>query len=370
MNITITQIIDRFTATPIGHNELSLLPTHEDGSLTVTGLASLDEAQNGDLTFAENLDRLKELKHSLAVAAFVPLSALEMLSQDHCQTILIPVKNPQACFLELLTEFRQPPRTGMVGIDPRAIISPSARIGHDCTIYPNVFIDAQAVIGDRCVLHPGVTIGPGCQLGNDVTLYPHVVLYAQSVLGDRVTIHAHAVIGADGFGYRFEAGAFQKLPHMGSVQIDHDVEIGACTTIDRAMIGKTIIGTGTKIDNLVMVAHNCQVGRHNVYASQVGLAGSVTTGDYVRMGGQSGIKDHIRVGNQVSISACSGLMHDVEDGQTVIGQPAGPEKTQKKILMSVQRLPEMRDQLKALARRIELLEKQNSPSSEPIVKAA
>ncbi len=326
--------------------------------LAISNLSSLDQAQNGDLTFADDAEKLPQIVSSLASAVLVPKKQASLLEGYAGGPALLLVDHPQAAFLSILKQFRPQYSSEMSGIDPRAIISPTAKIGLNCTIYPGVFIDGHTTIGDNCVLYPGVTIGPGCVIGNDVTLYPQVVLYAGMYIGHRVILHANAVIGADGFGFRFEKGHFDILPHYGRVRIEDDVEIGACTTIDRAMITETVIGQGTKLDNLVMIGHNCQIGQHNVYASQVGLAGSITTGNYVRMGGQAGLKDHLKIGHGSSLASRSGLMHDIPDGETFIGLPAGPEREQKKILMLVQRLPEMREQLKAMNKQVESLTKQ------------
>ncbi len=352
MSVAVSHFATQFNAT--------LIPGSVGAAdqLSISNLASLDHVQAGELTYADNADKIAQLAASKATAAFVPKKIAAQLTSYTGGPILMLVDQPQACFLAVLKEFRPQHTSEMAGIDPRGIISNTAKLGADCMIYPGVFIDAHAVIGDRCVLYPGVTIGPGCVLGDDVILYPQVVLYAGTQLGHRVIIHANAVIGADGFGYRFEQGRFEKLPHYGKVRVEDDVEIGACTTIDRAMISETVIGQGTKLDNLVMIGHNCQIGQHNVYASQVGLAGSITTGNYVRMGGQAGLKDHLKIGHGSALASRSGLMHDIPDGETFIGLPAGPEREQKKVLMLVQRLPEMRDQLKAMTKQVESLTQQ------------
>ena len=184
------------------------------------------------------------------------------------------------------------------------------------------------------------------------------MLYQDVTLGDRVIIHSGAVIGADGFGYRFTEGRFVKIPQLGSVEIHADAEIGACTTIDRGAIGPTIVGAGTKLDNLVMIAHNCELGRHNVFASQVGLAGSCTTGDYVRLAGQVGIKDHVRLNSGCMVGAKGGVHRDIPEGEIWIGYPATPEAEQKRLVFSLKRVPEMRDRVRVMEKQIALLTKQ------------
>ena len=210
--------------------------------------------------------------------------------------------------------------------------------------------------GRGCDIYPGVVIGPGCRLGDEVILYPQVVLYADVSVDDRAIIHAHAVIGADGFGYRFAHGRFEKIPQLGTVHIEADVEIGAGTTIDRGAIGATVIGEGSKLDNQIMIGHNCELGKHNVFAAQVGLAGSCTTGDYVRIGGQVGIKDHVRLNTGCSIGAKGGVHKDLPAGETWIGYPATPETEQKKLQFAVHRLPQLREQVKKLSAELAALQ--------------
>ena len=209
-------------------------------------------------------------------------------------------------------------------------------------------------------------IGDGCSIGDSSTLHPRVVLYPDVEIGERVVLHAGVVVGADGFGYRFRDGRFEKIPQLGSVRIENDVEIGANSTIDRGMIGPTVIGEGTKLDNLIMVAHNCQIGKHNVFASQVGLAGSTSTGDRVRIGGQAGIADHIHIGTGVSLAASSAVHKDVPDGEIWAGYPARPAEESFRILMVQGKLPEMRTKLRALEKQVQRLtaELGQNPDSE------
>ena len=268
---------------------------------------------------------------------------------------VIVVADTQAAFQKLLPLFRKirgrPQRT----ISPHSWIDATAQIGIDCHIAAGVTIGEDAVIGSNCDLHPGVVIGAGCRIGDNTILHANAVLYHDVIIGNRVIIHSGAVIGADGFGYRFTEGRFEKIPQLGTVHVHDDVEIGACTTIDRGAIGPTVIGAGTKLDNLVMIAHNCEVGQHNVFASQVGMAGSSSTGDYVRLGGQAGIRDHIRVNSGCSVGAKSGVLKDIPAGETWLGAPAAHESEQKRLLIAMKRIPDMRDQLKALDKQVAAL---------------
>jgi UDP-3-O-[3-hydroxymyristoyl] glucosamine N-acyltransferase len=213
-----------------------------------------------------------------------------------------------------------------------------------------------SVIGDNTTVHAGVVIGRWCRLGEQVTIHPHAILYDDTIVGNRVTIHANAVIGADGFGYRTHEGRHVKVPQLGWVELQDDVEIGACTTIDRGTFGPTRIGAGTKIDNLVMIGHNCQIGKHNLLCSQVGIAGSSTTGDYVVMAGQVGVADHITIGDRVVILAKSGVPGNIPANSQVLGSPARPHKEQVRILMTMEKLPEIRKELLKIKKHLGLEE--------------
>jgi len=339
-----------------------------DTALPITGGASLESAKPGDLSFVQDSRQLIRLKDCRAAA----LLTTSELAQDPrlAPFVRVIVRDPAAAFSIILQRL-QPARSRPArGIAPTACISSSATIGANCYVGPGAVIGDNVVIGSGCDVHPGVVIGPGCRLGNDVVLHPNVVLYADVSVDDRTIIHAGAIIGADGFGYRFADGRFEKIPQLGTVHIQDDVEIGACTTIDRGAIGATIIGAGTKIDNQVMVAHNCEIGRHNVFAAQVGLAGSCTTGDYVRLGGQVGIKDHIRLNTGSSVGAKGGVHKDVPAGETWIGYPATPEAEQKKLVFAVHRLPQLRDQVKQLSAELAALRDEVARLREPNSHAA
>jgi UDP-3-O-[3-hydroxymyristoyl] glucosamine N-acyltransferase len=214
----------------------------------------------------------------------------------------------------------------------------------------------RTVIGRDCDIYPGAVIGDGCRLGDLVSIHPNAVLYADVVVGNRVAIHAGAIIGADGFGYRLVEGCHKKLPHFGTVRIEDDVEVGASTTIDRGMIGATVVGEGTKLDNLVMIAHNCELGKHNLFVSQSGLAGSVTTGNHVVCAGQVGVADHVHLGEGCVIGPKSGVHKDIPAGERCIGSPAAPESEARRTLMAQKYVPETRKQVRELTSRIAELE--------------
>ena len=240
------------------------------------------------------------------------------------------------------------------GIDRLASVHPGARVGEGASIFPFACVGEGSTLGARCQVHSGAVVGRNCRLGDVVILYPHAVLYDGTVLGDRVIVHANAVLGADGFGYRLQGGRHVKVPQLGSVELGDDVEIGACTTIDRGTFQVTRVGEGTKIDNLVMVGHNCQIGRHNLFVSQVGVAGSCSTGDYVVLAGQVGIADHVHIHDGAQIGARSGVMRDVPGGQRFLGAPARPEGEEKRILLCLDRLPELSRDVRRLKRQLGL----------------
>jgi UDP-3-O-[3-hydroxymyristoyl] glucosamine N-acyltransferase len=268
---------------------------------------------------------------------------------------VIEVDDPMAAFLAVRSHLSGGPRARWTGIHPQSSVAPSARIGQDVAIYPFAYVGEDAAIGDGTTLHPGAVIGAGCTLGRDCVIHPNAVLYPNVILGDRVEVHAGTVLGGDGFGYRMMGGRHVKIPHSGRLVVGDDVEVGSNCTIDRATFEATRIGEGTKIDNLVMIGHNNQIGRHNVLCGQVGIAGSCSTGDYVTMAGQAGIKDNTKIGNGVVVGAQAGVHRNVPDGQHVLGSPAIPGREQRRIFQMIARLPEMHRQLRELSAQIALL---------------
>jgi UDP-3-O-[3-hydroxymyristoyl] glucosamine N-acyltransferase len=252
---------------------------------------------------------------------------------------LIGVPDALGAFIVVMQHLHAPAPAPRHGIDSLASIHSAAVVGPDTNVLPFAVIGDGTRIGARCTVHSGAVIGRNCVIGDDVVIYPRVVLYDGVVLGDRVIVHAGAVLGADGFGFRLRDGRHQKVPQFGNVEIEDDVEIGACTTIDRGTFQATRIGRGTKIDNLVMIGHNCQIGRHNLLAGQVGIAGSTDTGDYVVMGGQVGVIDHLHIADGTLIAAQSGVMKNSLVGQRLFGCPARPDRDAKRGLINVDRLP-------------------------------
>jgi UDP-3-O-[3-hydroxymyristoyl] glucosamine N-acyltransferase len=319
-----------------------------DGATRLTGFAPAETARDGDLTFADNQEHFVAAEQSAAAAILVPVGF------SSTRKVLIRVPNARIAVARLLPVFF-PPDAHPQGIHPGAIIDPSARVDATAHVGPNCVIDAGVQIGPRSVLLGGNYVGRDCRLGEDVCLFPNVVLYAKTVIGHRVVIHAGTVIGSDGYGYVFDEGRHRKVLQVGQVIIHDDVEIGANAAIDRAALGATVIGAGTKIDNLVHVAHNVVMGRHCLVMGQVGFAGSTHLGDYVIIASQSGIAGHLKLGQQAMIGAKSGVMRDIPDGGKVLGIPAMPDKQAKRQIIAVQQLPEMIHRLRELEKQVAAL---------------
>jgi UDP-3-O-[3-hydroxymyristoyl] glucosamine N-acyltransferase len=328
-----------------------------DADRAICNAAAIESAGPDAVTFVLDESHVSRLQACRAGAVILNAKIAAGVAVSP-KTSQIVVSDPHAAFQQILPKFRKIRGRPARGISPHAHISPSAKVGADCYVGPGACIGDEVEIGNGCDIHPGAVIGPGCRLANDVIVHPNAVLYQDVTLGNRVIIHSGAVIGADGFGYRFTEGRFVKIPQLGTVEIHDDAEIGACTTVDRGAIGPTIVGAGTKLDNLIMIGHNCELGKHNVFASQVGLAGSCTTGDYVRLGGQVGVKDHVRLNSGCMVGAQSGIHKDIPEGEIWIGYPATPEAEQKRLVFSLKRVPEMRDQMRTLVKQVEELMKQ------------
>jgi UDP-3-O-[3-hydroxymyristoyl] glucosamine N-acyltransferase len=317
-----------------------------DSGLVVTAARPLGEVEAGEITFIDGDKHVSQFHACPAAAAVAPLS-LPLNGKT-----LIQVADPLAAFVTIVRRLHGRPELPVHGIDPRAAVDPSVALGAEPSVHAFACIGAGSVLGDRCRIHSGVSIGRDCRIGHDVTVHPNAVLYDGTVVGDRAVIHANAVLGADGFGYRFQGGTHVKVPQQGRVVIGADVEIGACSTIDRGTFGSTTIGEGTKIDNLVQVGHNCRVGKHNVFVSQLGMAGSCSTGDFVVIAGQVGVADHVHIGAGAVIGAKAGVVKDIPAGQRTLGAPATPEREQKRILMSLERLPEMRKDIRKIKQQL------------------
>ncbi len=332
-----------------------------DGSVSIRSARPVAEAGPGDITFIENERFVKLLRSSPASAAIVGPHFNVGKNAVGSSLAVIEVDDPMSAFLAVRTHLIGQPKPRWTGIHPQAWVAPTALIGTGVAIYPFAYVGDAAIIGNGTTLHPGAVIGDGCQLGRDCIVHPNAVLYQDVILGDRVEIHSGSVLGGDGFGYRQADGRHVKIPHSGRLQVENDVEVGSNCTIDRATFETTRIGEGTKIDNLVMIGHNNQIGRHNLLCGQVGIAGSCTTGDHVVMAGQAGIKDNTQIGDRVIVGAQAGVHRNVPDGQNVLGSPAIPIREQRRIFQMIARLPDMHRQLRDLAAKVTTLFEALSP---------
>lgn len=316
-----------------------------DESTMLTGFSPADSAREGDLTFAENPAFFQRAGQSHASAILV--------AEDYGESgkTLIRVSNARVAFARVLPLFFPEP-SFTPGIHPTAVVAESAQIDPTAHIGPHCHVGERVVVGTGVVLQGGNFVGDECILGTGTRLFPRVVLYSRVTLGQRVRIHSGTVIGADGFGYVFDAGEHRKVPQVGQVIIHDDVEVGANCTIDRAALGATVIGRGTKIDNLVQIAHNVTLGEHSVIVAQVGIAGSTKVGSYTTVAGQVGIAGHLRIGDRVTIAAQSGVMHHIPEGQKWLGSPAQPDRVTKRQLLAIERLPELLRRVGEIERRL------------------
>ena len=329
-----------------------------DGQLPISGAASLSDAGPGHITFADREQMLKQLEGTQVAAVIVPRDVVPI------ETPYIAVDNPRNAFTEIVNRFRPPRAQTRIGISPAAHVSPSAILSNDVDVHPGAVIGDDVTIGQGSTIHAGANIMAGCQVGENVTIYPRAVLYADTVVGDRCIIHAGAILGADGFGYDTIDRVHQPIPQIGIVEIGNDVEVGANTTIDRATFGSTRIGDGTKIDNLVMIGHNCQIGKHNLLCANVGIAGSTTTGDYVVMAGQVGVRDHCEIASGVQIGAQSGVSENLTEPGRYLGSPAIPARQEIQLLMSRRKLTENGRRLRRLEKQVESLASSQDAASE------
>ncbi|HSQ92021.1 MAG TPA: UDP-3-O-(3-hydroxymyristoyl)glucosamine N-acyltransferase [Nitrospiraceae bacterium] len=316
---------------------------------TVTKLAGFEEAGPNDLTFVTG-DRMIKAGGPIVAGALLAHRRLAEITNPH-----IVVANPTLAFAQVAQAFFcpiSPPR----GIDPTVVRGVDTQVDSDVSIWPGVTLGDRVTIGARVTLYPGVFIGDDSTIGDDTLLYPNVVVREGCTIGARVIIHSGTVIGSDGFGYVQDQGRHFKIPQLGGVTIEDDVEIGANAAVDRATLGQTIIKQGTKIDNLVQIAHNVTIGAHSILVAQVGIAGSTRVGHHVMIGGQAGLADHIVIGDQVMIAARAGVNRSLESNQIVSGAPVMPHEVWIKAQAVIPRLPELRQTIRTLEERMKQLE--------------
>jgi UDP-3-O-[3-hydroxymyristoyl] glucosamine N-acyltransferase len=325
-----------------------------DATTRVTGFSPADRSKPGDLTFAENENYLQRAEGSAATAVIV-----EGRSRTPSSKVLIRVANVRVAYARVLPLFT-PEKEFAAGIHATAVVASSAEIDPTAHVGPGCVVGENVRIGAGSVLEALDFVGDNSRLGDGVRLFPNVTLYDKTEVGDRVRIHSGCVVGSDGFGYVQEDGSQIKVPQVGNVIIRDDVELGANVAVDRGALGPTVIGEGTKVDNLVQIAHNVSIGSNCMIVAQTGIAGSTRMGDEVVLGGQSGVSGHLRLGNRVSVSAKSGVMRNLRDGERVLGFPAVPDRQAKRQIIAVQHLPEMTRRFQELEKRVAQLEQQQT----------
>jgi UDP-3-O-[3-hydroxymyristoyl] glucosamine N-acyltransferase len=320
-----------------------------DRSLEIKGMASLEEAGEGEITFLAELKHASRLERTKASAVIVPLHLPSFPKP------LIRAPNPYLAYAKIQSFFQEKPYIPR-GIDSHAFIGQGVNMGKDVSVYPFVYLGDGCGIGDRVVLYPGVYVGERAQIGEESTLYANVVVMDRCVIGKRVILHPGTVIGSDGFGFARDGNRYVKIPQVGIVVIEDDVEIGAHCAVDRAAMGKTWIKRGVKTDNLVQVGHNVTIGEDTIIVAQVGIAGSTEIGNRVALGGQVGVVGHIKIGDGAMIGAQSGVGQDVAPGQVLSGSPAFSHREWLRAQALFPKLPEMRRTLNELEKRIKGLE--------------
>ena len=346
-----------------------------EASTPITGVAGLDSAAPGTISFIDSDKLIAEALSSNAAAIIAPESLREALEEARrlgrksvenqsarrrandrraLEKPIVFAGNPRLAFAKVL-EWMQPAALPEKGVHRTAVIESDAIIGKGVTIREGCYIGHAARIDDGAVLYPHVTVGEGAQIGAGTIIYPSVVIYRQVHIGKHVRIHSGSVIGSDGFGYVFDGERHQKVPQIGTVIIEDDVEIGANVCIDRATMGATRVGEGTKIDNLTQIAHNVQIGKNCVICGQVGLSGSVIIEDNVSMAGQVGLRDHVRIGKGAILGAKAGIMADIGAGEFVMGSPSLPQRDYLRVHAVSRKLPEMAKQLRRLEKTVEEL---------------
>jgi UDP-3-O-[3-hydroxymyristoyl] glucosamine N-acyltransferase len=324
-----------------------------DPGITVSGVAPLDTAEAHHISFLTDR-RYRAAATTSRAGAFVATDA------EGLPAAVLKVAEPRLALVSLLHLLHPPPPVAP-GIHPTAVVAPSAVVDPTASVGAYVVVEEGAVVGPGARLFPFVYVGPGAEVGPASVLYPHAVIQERVRLGHRVIVHAGAVVGADGFSFAFDGAAHQKIPQIGGVLVEDDVELGANTTVDRATVGLTVIARGTKIDNLVQIAHNVRVGAHSVIAAQAGIAGSSELGRHTVLAGQVGIADHLSIGDGVVLGAQAGVPSDLSEAGPYLGSPAIPAAAARRLLVAQRRLPELMQRVRQLERRLEQLEAQRPP---------
>ena len=326
----------------------------EADDVEITGVSGIRSAQEGDVTFLSD-DRYRKYLPGCKASCVLVKESIEAL-----QIAQLKVANPQLAFAKLLGHFYVKPQNPL-GVSENAIVSDKANIGKDVSIFPFAYISDNVSVGNRTIIYPHVFVGHDTTIGEDCVIYPNVTLRENVRIGNQVIVHSGSVIGSDGFGYVFEEGKHHKIPQVGGVIIEDDVEIGSNVSVDRATTGNTIIGSGTKIDNLVQIAHNVMVGKNSIIVAQVGIGGSTEIGDYVTLAGQVGIADHIMIESGTMIGAQSGVMGNIAKG-IYTGSPVMPHRDWLKTQAIIAKLPELYKKIRELEGKIKELERRDQPA--------
>jgi UDP-3-O-[3-hydroxymyristoyl] glucosamine N-acyltransferase len=321
---------------------------------TITGMAYLTDAGPGDLSFLGSDAYLADF-HKTKASAVLVQKKVKLPPGSPVPTLI--VDDADLAVGRVLELFAPPVPQPPKGVDPTARVAPTATIDPSCSVGPNVVVGDRTRVGPNTVLHANVYVGADVVVGADCQFFPNVVVRERITVGNRVTIHASSVLGTDGFGYRWDGKQHAKIPQIGTVVIEDDVEIGSCACVDRAKFGATRVGRGSKIDNLVQIAHNANIGPFCIFAGQAGIAGSVTLGAGVVLGGQCAVRDHVTMGDRSMLAACSGAASDVEPGMVVSGLPAIPHRQQLREQAALRRLPDLVQQVRKMQDEIEQLKK-------------
>ena len=325
--------------------------------IPIEGVAGLDEAGSGDLSFLGNPKYLSKLKDTKAGCLLLPASLAggpKGLPEHDYTGCRIYVSNPPWALTQILRILEKEKKNHVANIHPAAVIHPTAKLAPDVSIGACCVVEEGAEIGPKTVLYPQCYIGKNARIGSQCLIYPQVVVREECHIGDRCILHSGTVIGGDGYGYVYENGCHQKIPQLGRVVLEEDVETGANVTIDRATMGETRIGAGTKIDNLVQIGHNVQIGKHCLIVAQVGIAGSTRIGNGVTLAGQVGVAGHITLGDGTIVSAQSGIMGDTPPKSVWFGSPARPHRESLKLQVLYGKLPEMAESIKAIKKTLKI----------------
>jgi len=321
-----------------------------DGEVPITGVSGIRQAGPGDLTFVADPRYARHIDRSLAAAVLVGKTIARSSKP------LIQVENPYQAFIVVVQQCHPCETHHPHGIAPSAVIGGNVRLGEGVALDAHTYVGDDSELGDGVVLYPGAYIGPGCRVGQGTVIYPNATIYERCTIGARCIIHGGVTVGGDGFGFEAVDGVHTKIPQVGTVEIGDDVEIGANSAIDRATFGSTVIGRGTKIDNLVQIGHNTEIGEHCIVCGNVGVSGSAVIGDHVTLAAGAGVAGHIEIGDHVIVAGLSGVTKSVPPGRVVSGFPAIDHDSEKRFKAGIRRLPQALRTIRNLERRIEELE--------------